>query len=109
MRKIILLLLGLTTLLMFSFKLVATYEVNSSTAEVNQIQGLYIFVDSKPVKEFEYLGTVKNSMSLSGSGQYQSVRDKLIKKLRKEYPEANGAIFNFHDGGTDMCDAIRIK
>jgi len=48
-------------------------------------------------------------MSLSGSGQYQSVRDKLIKKLRKEYPEANGAIFNFHDGGTDMCDAIRIK
>jgi hypothetical protein len=44
-----------------------------------------------------------------GSGQFQDVRDVLLKKLKKEYPQANGVIFNFHDGGTDKCDAIKFK
>lgn len=67
----------------------------------------YIFVDSEPVSEYEYLGSTKCKIAFSV--QYQSVRDKLIKKVKKQYPKANGVIFHFHDGGTDLADAIYIK
>ncbi len=87
---------------------VASYEPRSSTAEVDQIQGYCIFINAKPVKEYKYIGTVKSVMTL-GSGQFQDVRDKLIRKAKKEYPEGDGLIFNFHDGGTDKCDVIKIK
>ncbi|MDF7817665.1 hypothetical protein P1X15_08660 [Runella sp. MFBS21] len=86
----------------------ASYEPRSSTAEVGQIQGYYIFVNSKPVKEYKYIGTVKSSMTW-GSGQFQDVRDKLIRKAKKEYPDGDGLIFNFYDGRTDKCNVIKIK
>lgn len=81
---------------------------DNNLAEVNQVQGFYIFVDSKPVQEYEYLGTVKSGLTFS-SGQYQSIRDILVKKARKEYPLGNGIIFHFHDGGTDKADIVKFK
>ncbi len=96
-------------LLLFAFTSIK-FEATKGTAEVNQIQGLYIFTDSKPVKEYEYLGTVKTSSVVSvGSTQYQPVRDKMIKKLKKDFPEADGAIFFFNNGSSDKCDAIKFK
>ena len=76
-------------------------------AAVNQVQGIYIFTDCLPVKEYEYVGTVQ--AVYSGSGQYQPVRDKLVKKLKKEFPGADGAIFYFNNGSADRCDAIKLK
>ena len=108
MKKIILgSLVGITLTSLVAFT-VANYEPKNSTAEVDQIQGCYVFVNSKPVKEYEYLGTVKLSLTL-GSGQFQDVRDKLTKKAKKEYPQANGLILNFYDGRTDKCDVIKFK
>lgn len=83
------------------------YQLKKSTAEVEQIEGLYIFSDSKPVLEYEYLGTVK--ASIGWDTQYQGVRNKLIKKAKKDFPNADGLIFHFKSGGTDRCDAIKIK
>jgi hypothetical protein len=37
---------------------VVEYEIKANTAEVNQFQGYYIFTDCKPVKEYDYIGTV---------------------------------------------------
>lgn len=85
------------------------YDVRKSTGEVDQLQGYYIFVDSKPVMEYEYMGTVKGPSVSFGSGQYQSVRDVLIKRAKKDYPTADALIFTFKDGGTDRCDAIKFK
>jgi len=82
---------------------------DKAKAEVNQLQGVYVFVDSKPVKEYQYLGTVKNGMRLAGSAQYQPVRDKLLKKLKEDYPQADGAIFSFVNGAADRVDAIKFK
>lgn len=90
----------------FSFKY--AYDVRSNTAEVEQMDGLYIFVDSKPVKEYDYLGTEKVGVSM-GSGQYRDVRDKLIKKIKKEYPQAQGILIHFAEGGADKADAIKFK
>ncbi len=85
-------------------------DLKKSTAEVEQLQGLYIFTDSKPLMEYEYLGTVSNKGSLGlGDTQYSGVRDKLISRCKKDYPQADGIIFTFKSGGTDRADAIRFK
>ena len=94
----------LTTLVAFT---VANYEPKKATGEVEQMQGLYIFTDSKPVLEYEYLGTVKATFGMDS--QYSGVRDKLIKKSKKAFPTADGLIMQFKSGGTDKCDAIRFK
>lgn len=99
--------LALTTLIAFQ---VATYEIKNSTAEVNNVEGLLIFTDCKPIKEYEYLGTVKSG----GTGglanpQYEGVRNRLIKRIKKEYPKADGAIMNLNYGQADKADAIKFK
>lgn len=46
-------------------------SANKSTATVNQIKGYYIFVDCKPDKEYEFLGTVETGGGIrTGSAQY---------------------------------------
>lgn len=87
---------------------VIKYDAKINTAEVEQYEGIYVFVDSKPVREYEYLGTEKVIFTL-GSGQYRDIRDKLIRKVKKEYPQANGIIFHFNEGAADKADAIKIK
>lgn len=84
------------------------YEPKNATAEVDTYEGVYVFTDSKPVKEYDYLGTVKIGFTV-GSGQYQDLRDKLIKKAKKEYPSCQGLLFNFKDGGADKADVIKFK
>ena len=82
---------------------------DNNQAVVNQLQGIYIFTDSKPLQAYDYLGTVKNGARLAGSAQYQPVRDRLIKKVKEDYPDADGAIFYFNNGSADRCDAIKFR
>ncbi|MCA4899518.1 MAG: hypothetical protein ACK514_10920 [Bacteroidota bacterium] len=107
MKKVCIgLIIGLTT--SFLLSMTTIQETKKSHAEVDQYQGIYVFTDSKPLKEYEYLGTVKLTLGL-GSGQYQNVRNVLIKRAKKDYPQADGLIMNFKDGGTDRADAIKFK
>ena len=79
---------------------------DTNRAEVNSIQGILIFTDSRPVATYTTLGTI------SGAGffndQYTDVRDNLVKKARKRFPEANGIILSLTSGGTDKADVIKI-
>lgn len=81
---------------------------NKNQAIVIRYQGLYLFVDSEPLNENEYLGTIKSKISLS-SAQYSALRDRLIKKCKKKFPEAKGLIIKFVSGGTDTGDAVSFK
>lgn len=93
-----------------SFLCLATsvsYEVKNSTGEVNQVEGLYIYTDCKPVQEYIYLGSVKSSGVTNP--QYSNVRDALIKKVKKEYDNADAVILSLNAGGQDVCDVIRFK
>ena len=74
---------------------------------MNQYQGLYLFVDCEPLNKSKYMGTIKSKMSLS-SAQYTSLRDRLIKKCKKGYSDAEGLILKFVSGGTDTGDAIKF-
>ncbi len=93
-----------TSLLAFN---ILSYEPNRSTGEVEQMQGLYIFTDSKPVLEYEYLGTVKTTFA--ADVQYQGTRNKMIRKAKKKFPDAEGIIIQFKSGGTDKGDVIKFN
>lgn len=100
---------GLVATLLIGTLIAARTAPDYSKAETNQVQGLFLFVDSKPTHEFTYLGTVKNGTRFTGSAQYTAVRDRLIKKIKADYPEADGIIFYFNNGETDRADAIKFK
>lgn len=106
-QTLIAMLTGIALSSLFAFKTIR-YDARLNTAEVEQMQGIYLFSDSKPVREYEYLGSEKINFNLFGSGKYDDVRDKLIKKIKKEYPKANGVIFHLGDG-KDKADAIFVK
>ncbi|MFM2292697.1 MAG: hypothetical protein RIS29_2510 [Bacteroidota bacterium] len=88
---------------------VSDYIVKKKTAEVNQIQGLYVFTDSTPVMEYEYVGTVSGNAISFGSGQYEPVRNSILKKTKQKFPEADGVILHLLNGGIDKADAIKFK
>lgn len=83
------------------------YKAKKQTAEVEQLQGVYIFTNSKPVLEYDFLGSIKVGVAMSAD--YQTIRNKLMKKARKDYPRADGLIFYFNKGQADRCDAIKFK
>jgi hypothetical protein len=78
-------------------------QSEKSHAAVNQVEGLYIFVESKPIAPTDYLGTVK--AGVTWSGDFKEVIAKLVKKAKKEYPAAEGIIFN----GDEKADVIKFK
>jgi hypothetical protein len=77
-------------------------------AKVEQYLGLYVFTDCTPLSKFDYLDTQKFSGGFS-SGQYTSVRDTLIKRVKKKIPNANAIILKFVTGGYDLADGVRIN
>jgi hypothetical protein len=93
--------------------LLVTMAFQSSTtvpaqamAEVAMIEGFYVFTDAKPVAPHQVLGEVE--ISFVADTQYQSIRNSLILKARKKYPQANGLIFEFNKRGIDKCQVIQF-
>jgi hypothetical protein len=108
MKHQIITILAAAILLAAATNIPADYTPGPATAEVERYRGFYIFVDSKPVLEYEYLGTEKATGLGFGDTQYTGVRDRLIKKAQKTYPEADALILNFKSGGWDTFDAIKF-
>jgi hypothetical protein len=78
---------------------------------VTNSQGIYIFTDSKPIGDYDYLGTVANNKvawcppACSGDLPYQQVIAELIRLTKKKFPAANAIIFD----GWNGADAITLK
>ena len=106
MKKISVLIGALCFIALFipAYKFIADH----SAATAEQYEGLYIFTDCKPAAQYDYLGNVKSNTQF-GDTQYSSIRDKMIKKCKKDYPTANGLILHFNAGGADKADAIKFK
>lgn len=79
-------------------------ENTNVSAIINQEKGLYLFVESKPNFEYVELGNVKAGLTFSG--QYNELKNEIIKKTLKNYPGANALIFNTEK---DCSQAIAIK
>lgn len=107
MRQVSFFVLGVVFSLCIAGAPAATHDIKKNCGEVQQLQGLYIFTDSKPLTEYKYLGTV--TVSTGWSGQYQPVRDKLIKKAKDDFKDADGLILNFVKNGVDKADVIKFN
>ena len=101
-------LIGLCVICIIFFAFTRDYQVKDSTAEVNSIDAIYIFTDSTPIKDFIVLGDVSGSGFVTGAMDYKDLRKKILKKMRDQYPQANGAIFSFSGSG-GKCEAIKFK
>jgi len=105
MRNKLLLIVFAGAVLLSSFKIAADYT--KASAVVNQVEGIYVYTDCKPVLDYEYIGTIKSSFA--GTGQYYQVRNKLLKKCKKEYPNADAIVIRFNTNGVDKADVIKFK
>jgi len=75
-------------------------------ANAHKHMGYYIFTDNEPVSEYTIVDRVKVTISLSG--EYEGVRNHLLKKVLKSYPDANGVILDLTNGGSDWATIIRF-
>ena len=90
MKKIltVLIVLAITSL---SFKSYEDYK--KSDAKVNQAEGIYIFLESTPLKEYEVLGTVKKT-GIVWSGQPNEMLRIILRRARRDYPNCDAIIFD---------------
>ena len=85
-------LMGIAIFSFFGFQ-ISQYTIKKSTAEVIQVQDLFIFTDSRPALPFDSLGTVEIGF-ITGT-QYETIRDNLIKRTKIQFPNADGIILKF--------------
>lgn len=108
MKKLIIgSLLGMSVSALFAFRYQAT-SFGKSSAEAAQVNGLYIFTDCKPLADYQSLGKVDISFFMWDT-QYESVRNNLVRRAKKKYPEAEGVIIKPSRRGVDIAEVIRFK
>jgi len=104
MKKGILIIAVLSAVVFSGFKIADEFKV--SHAEVDQVQGVYVFYRSKPVKTFDYLGTVKTPMIIKNEkGSY--LVDLMVKRAKEKHSTCNAIIFK--DENMHEVDAVLIK
>ena len=92
----------LTTIVAFT---AANYVLNKTTADVEQIQGVYVFIHSKPAMEYEYLGSFTPGMVPSKSAK--PIINHMIKKGKEKFPTADAIIFT--DDELGKADLVKFK
>jgi hypothetical protein len=85
---IILMTIAITSL---SFK--AYEEYKKSDARVIQAEGVYIFLQSTPLREYDILGTVKKT-GLVWTGQPEEMYRTILRRARRDYPNCEAVIFD---------------
>ncbi|MBX7142521.1 MAG: hypothetical protein K1X63_15715 [Chitinophagales bacterium] len=101
MKKSFFVTMALTAML-FAFK----QESQKDLARVNRVQGFYIFSQCQPLADYAVLGTVKKT-GVVMTGSPTEMFNILIKKVQKEYPNANGIIFD--DVAMEHATCIELK
>lgn len=81
-------------------------EADKSLAKADIQQGLYIFMLSKPVSEYEYLGSL-HKKGLVWTGQPKEMLNIMIRRTKREYPEADAIVIT--NLSMDMADVIKFK
>lgn len=79
---------------------------DNNLARVNSHQGMLVFTDCMPVNNYTYVGKINKAGGMTGD--YNAIRDRLIKKSRKKYPDTQGIITRLVSGGHDSAEAIKF-
>lgn len=83
------------------------YQVRMSTAEVEKVDGLYIFTDCKPVLPYDSIGAVDAGF-VTGT-QYETIRDNIVKRVNKLYKDADGIVINYNKKGIDIGTVVKFR
>jgi hypothetical protein len=75
-------------------------------AQVNREEGLYLFVDSRPVQSYEILGYVRKVTGWIN--EYDGVKAGLIRKAQRNFPESDALIIDFNTWGHNIAEVIRF-
>ena len=102
MKKTVFLAIAIAFTLFTDFKLIPGPKAN---AIVDQQEGVYLFLFCKPSSEYDYLGSIK--VKAAWTGQTTEMVNGMLKKLKKDYPQADGLIFTTAD--LDKADAVKFK
>lgn len=95
--------LSILTLLLCIASLAIAQDKGDAT--VNQEQGKYIFINSRPKAEYTFLGSMKISIAWTGAGE--EMVNIALKKALKKFPEADGIVFTRLN--LDRMDVIKFK
>lgn len=79
--------------------------IEKSDARVEQVDGLYIFYKSKPLSEFETLGSVKPGVTMTPKPS--EVLPALVKRAKKNYPSGEALLIG--DDDMSKADVIKFK
>ena len=79
---------------------------DKTLAKVNSHLGILVFTDCSPLTNYSHLGKISGAGGLNSD--YNILRDKLIKKCIKKYPNVQGIIPRFVTGGRDSAEAIKF-
>lgn len=91
-KSVLFFLSGMVVSFFFAFSANPLDEVKKNAAEVDQVQGFYVFAKCKPLAEYEFLGTVGGPGI--GNHEFDNLVELIIKKARREFPQANAIIFD---------------
>jgi hypothetical protein len=78
-----------------------------ASARVTQVDGLYIFTDCLPTNQFDSIGSV--GLGFISGTQYDNIKTNLIKRTKKQFPEAEGLILKLKKNGLDYGIPIVFK
>jgi hypothetical protein len=87
-------------------------DTRRDLARANQYQGIYVFTDCTPEREYTILGSIRpKGKGWAAMGmkdvQYENTRDGMVSQCKDDYPQADGLIL--HLGKKDEADAIKFK
>ena len=80
--------------------------IANHTAEIRQINGLYIYLYSTPIDETEFIGAVISPPIVMSTDMDKMVQ-LMAKRAKAKFPDAEAIIFSNDDLG--KCDAVKFK
>jgi hypothetical protein len=101
MKKTIILASVAILFCLFAFKIPGTLN----SAKAKQHEGVYLFHFSEPAGDYKYLGTVKVA-GVTWDNNSETYLKSLMKRLKKDYPTANGLIIS---DDYEKADAVMLS
>ena len=97
MKKTILI-LSILAIILFSFRMTS----ESHNAQVYKWQGFYVFMECAPGSDYTVLGSVKEK-GIVLTGRPKEMFTTILQRVRKDYPTADGVIFDPANGQHANC------
>lgn len=99
--KVLILVAIVAVFSLFAFTVAQT----KSLANVDQQEGVFLFIHSKPAGDYKFLGKV-NMPEIVWNGKSKEMINIAIRRAKKQFPDADGIIFQSED--LAKVDAVKL-